>query len=65
MDVDELEIAKNKLLALVKKFDGYIQNDRISDNGYYHASLEVPSEKLMPILAAIEELGEKHYKTFH
>ena len=59
MDVDELEIAKNKLLALVEKFDGHIQNDRISDNGYYHASLEVPSEKLMPILAAIEELGEK------
>jgi len=59
MDVDELEIAKNKVLTLVEKFDGHIQNDRISDNGYYHASLEVPSEKLMPMLAAIEELGEK------
>jgi len=59
MDVDELEIAKDKVLALVEQFSGQIDNDRISDNGYYHASLQVPSLKLMPLLEAIEELGEK------
>ncbi len=61
MDVDEIEEAKSKIEALIQQFSAQIENDRLSEDGSYHASLQVPSDKLMPMLKAIEKIGEKTY----
>ena len=61
MDVDEIEEAKSKLEALIQQFSAHIENDRLSEDGTYHASLQVPPNKLMPMLKAIEKLGDKTY----
>jgi len=59
VEVDDIKDAKKQLLSLVESFSGHIENARLSEGGYYHASIKVPSDKLMPTLEAIDKLGDK------
>ena len=59
LEVDDINNAKEQLLSLVENVSGHIENARLSEGGYYHASIKVPSDKLMPTLEAIDKLGER------
>ena len=58
VEVDTIEKAKEKLIALIEKQGGFITNANTYENRY-SASAKVPSDKLMNTLNAIATLGDK------